>query len=293
MSNHDAHESAENISGGASGDGMAGGGTSDGMAMENASGENPSGKDASGAQSYTAMKYMPPDERPRERLQRYGPSYLSNAELIAILLRTGLKGENVVNLSARVLATYGGLGGVARVSYAELCDLHGISDAKACQILAALELGRRLSSLQPDDRPVIRSPQDVFNILSAEMTFLTQEHLRVLLLNTKNEVLAVREIYKGNVNSAVIRIAEVLRPAIRENCPSIIIAHNHPSGDPTPSPEDILVTRQIRTSAEMMDIELLDHVVIGNQRYVSLKERGLGFDAGAAITDLSLTAERR
>ena len=141
---------------------------------------------------------------------------------------------------------------------------------------------------------VIRSPLDVFNLLSAEMAFLVQEHLKVLLLNTKNEVLATHEIYKGSVNSAVIRVAEVLRPAIRENCPNIIIAHNHPSGDPTPSPEDIMVTRQIRTCAEMMDIELLDHVVIGNQRFVSLKERGLGFGGGSAdaIPEVGLVAER-
>lgn len=243
----------------------------------------------------TMIRDLPQDERPRERLRRYGPSNLGNAELIAILLRVGSAGESVLNLSARVLSTYGGLGGVARASYGELCDLHGISDAKACQLLAALELGRRLTSLQPDDRAVIRSPQDVFNLLSAEMGFLVQEHLRVLLLSTKNEVLATHEIYKGNVNSAVIRVSEVLRPAIRENCPNIIIAHNHPSGDPTPSPEDILVTRQIRTCAEMMDIELLDHVVIGNQRFVSLKERRLGFDGDSTSlgADFGLAVERK
>lgn len=225
----------------------------------------------------TMIRDLPQGERPRERLRELGPSYLSNAELIAILLRVGSEGESVLSLSSRVLSTFGGLAGVARASYGELCALHGISDAKACQLMAALELGRRLVSLQPEDRAVIRSPQDVFNLLSAEMGFLQQEHLRVLLLNTKNEVLATQEIYKGNVNSAVVRVAEVLRPAIRENCPSIIIVHNHPSGDPTPSPEDIMVTRQIRTSAEMMDIELLDHVIVGGQRYVSLKEKGLGF----------------
>lgn len=254
-----------------------------------------SGRETGEPQYTTMIRDLPQDERPRERLQRYGPSHLSNAELIAILLRVGSTGESVLNLSARVLSSYGGLGGVARVSYGELCDLRGISDAKACQLLAALELGRRLTSLQPDDRAVIRSPQDVFNLMSAEMAFLVQEHLRVLLLNTKNEVLATHEIYKGNVNSAVVRVSEVLRPAIRENCPNIIIVHNHPSGDPTPSPEDILVTRQIRTCAEMMDIELLDHIVIGNQRFVSLKERRLGFggDSASGDADLGLAAERR
>ena len=143
--------------------------------------------------------------------------------------------------------------------------------------MAALELGRRLTSLQPEDRAVIRSPQDVFNLMSGEMSFFDQEHLRVLLLNTKNQVLGTHEIYIGNVNSSVVRVSEVLRPAVRENCPSLIVVHNHPSGDPTPSPEDILVTRELRASAEMMDIELLDHIVLGQGQFVSLKDKGLGF----------------
>lgn len=247
-----------------------------------------------GGQQYSTMiRDMPQGERPRERLQRHGANYLSNAELIAILLRVGSTGENVLNLSARVLATYGGLGGVARASYGELCGLHGISDAKACQLMAALELGRRLMSLHPEDRAVIRSPMDVYNLLSAEMSFLVQEHLKVLLLNTKNEVLATNEIYKGTVNSAGVRVAEVIRPAVRENCPNIIIVHNHPSGDPTPSPEDVMVTRQIRSCADMMDIKLLDHVVIGKGRYVSLKERRLGFDESGGVSDIGMAAESR
>ncbi len=225
----------------------------------------------------TMIRDMPQGERPRERLRELGPGHLSNSELIAILLRTGSEGENVLNLATRLLSDFNGLAGMARVSYGELCSIRGISDAKACQLLAALELGRRLVSLHPEDRAVIRSPRDVFNLLGAEMGFLDQEHLRLLLLNTKNEVVGTRGIYVGNVNSSVVRVAEVLRPAIRENVPSIIIVHNHPSGDPTPSPEDILVTRHIRTSAEMMDIQLLDHIIIGNSRFSSLKEKGLGF----------------
>ena len=132
-----------------------------------------SGRETGEPQYTTMIRDLPQDERPRERLQRYGPSHLSNAELIAILLRVGSTGESVLNLSARVLSSYGGLGGVARVSYGELCDLRGISDAKACQLLAALELGRRLTSLHPTTEG-IRSPQDVFNLMSAEMAFLVQ-----------------------------------------------------------------------------------------------------------------------
>ena len=225
----------------------------------------------------TMIRDLPQAERPRERLREVGPGSLSNAELIAILLRTGRTGESVLNLSTRLLSELEGLAGMARVTYAELCTLKGVSDAKACQLLAALELGRRLVSLHPEGRATVKTPQDVVNLLGAEMEFLDQEHLRVILLNTKNEVQAVRQLYVGNVNSSIVRAAEVLRPAVRENCPSIIIVHNHPSGDPKPSPEDILITRRIRSSAETMDIELLDHIIIGGKGHVSLKEKGLGF----------------
>ena len=225
----------------------------------------------------TMIRDLPQGERPRERLRQLGPSHLSNPELIAILLRTGVKGESVLNLSTRLISAFGGLPGMARVSYGELCSLNGVSDAKACQLLAAFELGRRLVSLHPEGRAIIRSPRDVFNLLGAEMAFLDQEHLRVLLMTSKNEVRAVQQLDIGNVNASVVRVAEVLRPAVRENSPAIIIVHNHPSGDPTPSPEDILITRQLRTGAEMMDIELLDHVIIGGQGFVSMKDKELGF----------------
>ena len=233
--------------------------------------------DESRPQYATMIRDLPQGERPRERLRELGPSYLGNPELIAILLRTGVEGESVLSLATRLVSRFGGLAGMARVTYGELCSLNGISDAKACQLLAAFELGRRLVSLHPEGRPVVSSPQDVYNLLGAEMAFLDQEHLRVILLTTKNEVRGTQEIYKGNVNSSVVRVAEVLRPALRENCPSIIIVHNHPSGDPMPSPEDIIITRQLRSSGEMMDIELLDHIIIGGHGFVSLKEKGLGF----------------
>ena len=225
----------------------------------------------------TMIRDLPHGERPRERLREHGPSHLSNPELIAILLRTGTSGESVLNLATRLMATFDGLGGMSRAAYSELCALNGISEAKACQLLAAFELGRRVVSLHPEGRPAISSPQDVFNLLGAEMSVLDQERLRVLLLNTKNEVLGIQEIYKGNVNSAVVRVAEVLRPAVRENCPSVILVHNHPSGDPSPSPEDILVTRKIRVGGEMIDIEVMDHVILGSRGFVSLKDKRLGF----------------
>ncbi len=231
----------------------------------------------SSAEYATMIRDLPMGERPRERLRELGPRYLSNSELIAILIRVGVPGENAVNLASRLLSEFGGLSGVGRASYGELCEIKGLSDAKACQIMAAMEVGRRLLSLHPDDRPTVASPQDVFNLVGAEMSRYDQEHLRVLLLNVKNQVCGQHDIYKGNVSSASVRVSEVLRPAIRENCPSFIVVHNHPSGDPSPSPEDVLITRQIRTGGEMMDIALLDHIIIGDHRWASLKQRGLGF----------------
>ena len=228
--------------------------------------------------AYTTMiRDLPRGERPRERLREYGPGYLSNAELIAILLRTGVTGENVLNLAVRLLSRFRGLAGLARASFNEQSSLKGVSEAKACQIMAALELGRRQVSLHPEDRAVIRSPEDVANLMAAEMTILDQEHLRVLLLDTKNHVTGVSEIYIGNVNSSVVRPAEVFRQAIRDNAPAIIVVHNHPSGDPTPSAEDGAITAQLRASGELLGIELLDHIILGAQRHVSLKEQGLGF----------------
>ena len=227
---------------------------------------------------YTPMvRDMPASERPRERLRNSGPSALSNSELVAILLRTGVEGNSVLSLSQGLLAKFGGLHGLARASYGELCSVHGVSDAKSCQLMAAMEMGRRLVSLNPEDRVRITTPQDVANLLLAEMSFLEQEHLKVVLLNTKNQVLGVREVYVGNVNSSVVRVSEVFRPAIRDNCLSIIVVHNHPSGDPTPSPEDVNITKQIVGAGALLDIEVLDHIVIGQKSFVSMKEKRLGF----------------
>ena len=224
------------------------------------------------------IRELPQGERPRGRLKEYGAKHLSNTELVAILLRTGMQGENVLSMSSRVLMQFDGLSGLGRSTIGELCALRGLSEAKACQLLAALELGRRSVSLSPEERVSINSPQDVANLLMGEMSMLDQEHLKVLLLNTKNEVLNIQEIYVGNVNTSVVRPAEVLRPAVRENAPSIIVVHNHPSGDPTPSQEDISITKELVAAGKLLGVELLDHVVIGNRnRFVSLNEKRLGF----------------
>jgi len=221
---------------------------------------------------------FPLGERPRERLQYYGPTALSNAELLAILLRIGSPGENAVALSTRLLAEFGGLAGLAKATFGDLAGIKGVGTAKTAQLKAALELGRRLLITSPDARPQITSPLDAANLLMLEMGGLEQEHLRTLLLDTKNRVLASPTVYVGNVNASIIRVSEIFREAVRENATALIVAHNHPSGDPTPSPEDVQVTRSIVEAGSLLGIDVLDHLVIGHQCFVSLKERGLGFD---------------
>lgn len=225
----------------------------------------------------TTVREMPSEERPRERLERYGAGTLTNAELLAILLRVGSTKENVIELANRLLREYGGLGGLLKADLEQLREAHGMGLAKATQVKAALELARRLNLLTPEARPQIKSPADVAQLLMLEMAYLAQEQLRVLCLDTKNYVVHQQVVYQGTVNSSVVRAAEVFKPAVVRTCPTIVVVHNHPSGDPTPSPEDVRTTEQLRRAGEALDIEVLDHIVIGQQRYVSMKERGLGF----------------
>ncbi len=226
---------------------------------------------------HPTIKELPTSERPRERLLHYGASVLSNAELLAIIFRIGTRDENVIRMAERLLASFRGLAGLARASHAELTRERGIGPAKVAQLKAALELGKRLLVASPEERPQIRSPADAANLVMLEMGLLEQEELRVMLLDTKNRVLDLPTVYRGSLNTSLIRVGEVFRPAIRANCASFIVLHNHPSGDPMPSPEDISVTKEIVAAGKILDIDVLDHLIIGRQRFVSLKERGLGF----------------
>jgi len=216
-------------------------------------------------------------ERPRERLVSVGADKLKLSELLAILLRVGVSGENAVQVGERILQTFGSLGGLHRAPYEEICAQRGVGPAKAAQILAAIELGRRLSILEPEEKKAISSPTEAADLVRYDMSALEQEHLRVILLDTRNRLLGVVEVYRGSLNSSHVRVGELFKDAIRRNAASVIIAHNHPSGDPTPSPEDVSITRQIVEAGKLLDIDVLDHLVIGRGRYVSLKERGLGF----------------
>jgi len=226
------------------------------------------------------IKDLPLDDRPRERLIASGPGGLRNAELLAILLRVGVRGESAVRVAEKLLAQVGGLPGLHRASVSDLCVIKGVGQSKATQLLAAIELGRRIAIASPEARPTISSPADAANLLMYQLAPLDQEYLYVILLDTRNRVIGQPiEVYHGSLNTSLIRTGEVFRDAVKANAAAIIVVHNHPSGDPSPSPEDVAVTRVLVEAGKLLDIEVLDHLVIGRQRFVSLKERGLGFVA--------------
>jgi len=198
------------------------------------------------------------EERPRERLVHLGPQALAAAELLAILLRVGGPGENAVQVGQRLLKDFGGISGLQRAPLEELCNQRGIGEAKAAQIKAAIELGRRLALESPEERPAVNSPADAAALVAYEMSALEQEHLRVILLDTRNRVLEIVEVYKGSVNSSQIHVGEIFKAAIRGNAPALIVVHSHPSGDPTPSPDDVVVTRAIIQAGKLLDVDVLD-----------------------------------
>lgn len=216
-------------------------------------------------------------QRPRERLERLGASALSDAELLAILIRVGVPGENAVDLGQRLMVELGGLSGIHKAAFEDVCQQKGIGPAKAAQIKAAIELGRRMVREDPEQLPAIHSPGAAAELVMYQMSALEQEELHVIILDTRNHVLKIEQVYKGSLDSSQVRIGELFRTAIKRNARSIIVAHNHPSGDPTPSPDDIAITRAIVQAGKLLDVDVLDHIVIGRGRFVSLKERGLGF----------------
>ncbi len=226
------------------------------------------------AEEYHATVHdMPSGERPRERLQKHGPDSLNLPELLAIILRTGTQRDNVIELAGKLLLKYGGLAGLASADFHELCAEYGLGVAKTAQLKAALEIGKRFSMLQPEKRYQIKSADDAARLVKMEMMYLDHEEMHIILLDTKNQVIESVKRYKGTVNSSVLRVAELFRPAIVRNSPHVIICHNHPSGDPTPSIEDLEVTKQLIAAGKLLDIEVLDHLIIGNPRHISLKEK--------------------
>ncbi len=206
-----------------------------------------------------------------------GAQALTNAELLAILLRVGVKGLNAIQVGQQLLNEFQGLRGLHQASFQDLQSQTGVGPAKAAQIKAAVELGRRLALELPEDRPTIHSPADAAALVQYELSALEQEELWVLLLDTRNRLLRIEKLYRGSLNASTVRVAEVFKCAIRWNSASILVVHNHPSGDPTPSPEDTNLTRTLVSAGKLMDVEVLDHLVIGRGKFISMKERGLGF----------------
>jgi DNA repair protein RadC len=225
-----------------------------------------------------AIREVPLAERPRERLALRGVGGLTSAELIGLVWGSGTRGRSAVDLAADALAASDGLAGLARASEPELATVPGIGPAKAAQLVAAFELGRRLLADWPAGRWTIRGPSDVAERLILQMGRLEREELRVVLLDTKNHVLRVATVYQGNVSSSLVRVGELFRDAVRLNAAGLILVHNHPSGDPTPSPDDLLLTAEALAAGRLLDIALLDHLVIGHDAYASLRDRGVTFD---------------
>lgn len=221
------------------------------------------------------IKDLPKNERPREKMLRYGAEYLSNSELLALILRTGTKEDSVLNLCDRLLAHCGGINGISSPSVNDLKQVKGIGEVKATQVLALAELATRFNSFKSGEEHIVSSPKDVSNYMMRQMKGLKKEYFKLIMLNTKNIIISVKDISIGNLNSSIVHPREVFIEAIKLSSASVILCHNHPSGDPTPSKEDILITKRLKECGTLLGIEVLDHIIIGNKAYISLKEKGI------------------
>lgn len=221
------------------------------------------------------LRDVPREDRPRERMMAYGADALSHAELLAILVRTGTRSESAVHLASRILQASGGLRGLVDMSIEELTEIRGIGPAKAVQLRAGMELGRRLAQSRSEERYTIRRPQDAADYMMESMRYLKKEHFVCLFLNTKNHVIGRETLSVGTLNASLVHPREVFRAAIKCSSASIVCLHNHPSGDPAPSPEDVSLTKRLCEAGDLVGIDVLDHIVIGDGRFISLKEQGL------------------
>lgn len=232
-------------------------------------------------EKYT-IKEMPEDERPQEKLIKFGPDYLSNAELLALIIRTGnRKGDSAIDTATKVLRSLrtandsNGLNSLKNANLSNLMEVDGIGEAKAAMILAAVQLGIRLAVSSNGTKIRVTSPSIAANYVLSEMSVLEQEHFRIMTLNTKKEINFIREISKGTINMTIVHAREVFRAAISDNAHSIILLHNHPTGDPSPSKEDIGLTKNLMEASKIIGIDILDHIIIGDNRYFSFLEEGL------------------
>jgi DNA repair protein RadC len=216
---------------------------------------------------------IPEEERPRERLIRNGPESLSNAELLGIILRTGSREENVVNLCSRILTEYS-IKQLSLANVSRLMQVHGVGKAKAAQIAAVFELARRLEIFVEEPKRKVCSPKDVYTLMYPKMREQKKEKFITLCLDTKNQILKEEVVSIGSLNASIVHPREVFKSALLESSASVIMVHNHPSGDPSPSREDIMVTEKMVEGGKLLGIDVLDHIIIGEGRYVSLKDEG-------------------
>ena len=223
------------------------------------------------------VRELPVDERPRERLLALGPGFLSNAELLAIVLRNGSKERSALQLAQDILSLYkdDGVSALGRITAGELMCLQGIGSAKAAEVMAAVELGKRLNAHISRQRAMVTCPEDAADYAMPRFRYEDREHFAVILLNVKNHILSMPVISVGSLTASVAHPREVFKAAIQQTAASIILVHNHPSGDPTPSEEDIEVTSRMVQVGEVIDIPVLDHIIIGGDNFVSIKEKGL------------------
>jgi DNA repair protein RadC len=229
--------------------------------------------------TYRTIRELADDDRPRERLQRHGPESLSAADLVAIVLGSGTRGENVIDLARRIVRDQGDLGGLARADVASLLRIHGVGLAKATQLAAAIELGRRVQRITPADRERLNSPEAIFAYIGPQLVGETTERLFVFSLDVKGRLLAPPAEVGGGVSAVRARPAEVFRQPVVVQATSVILAHNHPSGDPRPSAQDVGATEDLIKAGKVLDVDVLDHVVIGLNSFFSLQREGLAFRA--------------
>ncbi|MCH8945751.1 MAG: DNA repair protein RadC [Nanoarchaeota archaeon] len=220
------------------------------------------------------IKSLPIEERPREKLIKNKPETLSNSELLAIILGTGNKNENAINVANKLFSKYN-VKFLSRLSIGTLKKELGIGNAKACQIVACFELGRRLSKFKEDKKRPIKNAKDIAKIFIPEMGSLKKEHFKGIYLDSKKRILKEETIFIGSLNESVIHPREIFQIALNENAAALILIHNHPSGNPKPSIQDIEITKELVKSGDILGIPVLDHIIIGSNKYVSLREKGL------------------
>jgi DNA repair protein RadC len=217
------------------------------------------------------------EERPRERLKKTGASGLSAPELLAILIGSGIPGENAIQIGQRLLRNYQSFSGIYKAGFDALCAETGIGPAKAAQIMAAMEMARRMTAETGEQKPAILSPDDAAALVKFEMSILEQEELRIMLLDTRYRLIDIVPLYRGSLNASSVRIGEVFKAAIRKNAAALIVVHNHPSGDTTASPEDIAMTQEMVRAGELLNVEVVDHLIVGGNRFLSMKNNHIIF----------------